>query len=301
MRVTILGAGSWGRALATLVAEAGNQPHVGYRGKPGALGFPGSPAWAALVAEADLTLLAVPPAAVREVVQKARPGPAARVVVATRGLEPGTGAWLTDVVAAESACLRVGALTGPALAAEVVARRPGALVAASAFEEVGALTQAALHSPICRVYTSTDLRGVELSGAMVNVLAVAMGVAAGLDLGLGVRGVIVTRGIAEAVRLARALGADPQTPAGLAGVGDLVGAATHPESPGFAAGLRIARGHGGAPAQVQEAEALLTRAARAGVELPLTEAVAAIAAQKLAPRLAIDMLMRRQATREGSR
>jgi glycerol-3-phosphate dehydrogenase (NAD(P)+) len=299
MLVAILGAGSWGRALATLTAEAGHQPRIGYRGRPQALGFPGSPAWASLVAEADLTLLAVPPSAVREVVQKARPGPAARVVIAARGLEPGTGTWLSDVVRSESAALRVGALTGPALATEVLARRPGALVAASEFEEVQRCTQDALHSAICRVYTSGDLRGVELSGAMVNVLAVAIGVAQGLDLGLGVRGVIVTRGIAEVVRLARALGADPQTPAGLAGVGDLVGAAAHPDSPGFAAGMRIGRGQGGNEGAVVEAQALLSLAARAGVDLPLTQAIAAIAANKLAPRLAIDMLMRRSATSEA--
>ena len=276
MIVGIVGSGAWGRALATLTAEAGNQPRVGYRGRPPG-GFPGTPNLAALVAEADLTLVAVPPASVREVVRAARPGPGARVVIAARGVEPGTGAWLSDLVLEESAARRVGALAGPALAAEVLKRRPSAMVVASPYEEVCALAQRALHSPLCRIYTSRDLRGVELAGAMVQVLSVAVGVADGLDLGVGVRGVVVSRGLAEATRLGAALGAQPATFAGLAGVGDLVSCASHPDHP---------------------ASAMLKLASDHEVGLPITEAIAAIASGRFTARLAMDALMRRDARAE---
>lgn len=297
MNIGILGSGNWGRALATLAAEAGHRARIGYRGRPPG-GFPGSPNLASLTAESDLILVALPPAAVREVIRHARPGPGAKVVIACRGLEPDTGGWLSEVVTAESSCLRVGAITGPTIAAEVMKRRPAALVAASAFQEVVDATQQALHSAICRVYTTSDLRGVELAGAAVSVLSVAVGITDGLKLGVGVRSVVVTRGIAEIVRLGRTLGADAETFRGLAGVGDLIAAASLPDHPGTAAGLRLARGGAADPDTRGRSEAVVALGRRQGVELPLVEAVAAITSGKLKPRLAIDMLMRREATAE---
>lgn len=297
MNIGILGSGNWGRALATLAAEAGNRARIGYRGRPPG-GFPGSPNLAALAAEAELVLVAVPPGSVREAVRAARFGPASRVVIAARGLEPETGDWLTDVVRQESAAVRVGTLAGPALAAEVLKRRPSALVVASAFDEVCQRAQAALHSSLCRVYTSDDLRGVELAGVIVAVLAVAVGIADGLELGVGVRGVVVSRGLAEGARLGATLGANPSTFAGLAGVGDLMSCASHPDHPGYAAGLRLGRGSRSEPEAARLAGALAALGGRNKVELPLTASVAAIAAGKLAPRLAIDALMRREARSE---
>ena len=162
------------------------------------------------------------------------------------------------------------------------------------------MAQQALHSPICRVYSSPDLVGVELAGAMVSVLSVAVGIADGLRLGVGVQGVIVTRGLAEARRLGRALGADDGTFAGLAGVGDLVACGNHPEHPGYIVGRALARTESSEHATrvTSEAGALLALGSRHGVELPLTQAIAAIASGRLEARLAIDMLMRREATRE---
>lgn len=297
MNVGIIGNGAWGRALAMLVAEAGNLPRIGYRGRPPG-GFPGTPNLGALAREVELLILAVPPANVREVVRQARPGPAHKVVVAARGIEPETGAFLSDIIVQESAALRVGLLAGPTLASEVMARRPGALVAASAYDEVGALCQAALHSPICRVYTSRDLRGVEVASAMVNVLAVAVGIADALSLGVGGQAVMLTRGLAEASRLGLALGGDPRTPIGLSGVGDLVACAHHADHPGRQAGARLARQGGVDEGIRRECEALNQLAARHGVDLPITEALQAIAAGKLKAHLALDNLMRREARPE---
>jgi glycerol-3-phosphate dehydrogenase (NAD(P)+) len=172
------------------------------------------------------------------------------------------------------------------------------MVAASAYDEVSAMTQASMHSAICRIYTTDDLVGVELAGAMVHVLAVAVGIADGLQLGVGVQGVVVTRGLAEARRLGQSLGGRDSTFAGLAGVGDLVACGNHPEHPGYNIGRRLARTHGAEPAMAKEAMALVALAERQGVDLPLTRAIAAIAAGKLEARLAIDMLMRREATAE---
>lgn len=297
MIVGILGSGAWGRSLAMLCAEAGHQPRLGYRGKPPG-GFPGSPNLAALTAESDLVVVAVPPANVREVVRAAKPGPASRVVVATRGLEPESGHWLSEVVRQESSALRVGALAGPALASEIARRRPSALVVASEFDEVCARAQTALHSPLCRVYTSKDLRGVELAGALVQVLSAVIGVADGLDLGVGVRGVVVSRGLAEGARLGAALGANPATLAGLSGVGDLMSCASHPDAPTYSAGLRLGRGSKLEADVSRLADGLVALGKKHGVNLPLTEAVSLIAAGKVSPRLALDALMRREATSE---
>ena len=297
MKVGIIGSGAWGRALATLVARAGHKPRIGYRRTPPG-GFPGTPNLDNLVAESDLTILSVPAEAVEAVVRQSKPGPESKVVIATRGLQPTNGEWLSELVISLSPCRRVGSLAGPALAAEVLRDRPSGMVVASPFDEVCSLTQDALHSEICRVYTSNDLRGVELAGAMVLILSMAVGLTAGLDLGIGSRGIVITRGIAEATRLGAALGAHPQTFAGLAGVGDLVSCATHEDHPSFATGLSLARG-GRCPVRfVKDAQAVLHLADRSGVDMPLTAAVAAIASGQLAPRLAFDSLMRREARAE---
>lgn len=297
MKIGIIGNGAWGQALAALVSKAGHQPRIGYReGNSG--GFPGTPNLAMLSSEADLVIVAVPSTSVAEMVEAAEPGAGSMVVLASRGLNPRTGGWLSDLIVERTPCRRVGALTGPALASEVVRGRPTALVVASPFDEVCVATQAALHSEHCRIYTSHDLHGVELAGAMVKTLAVALGVVKGIDYGAGATGVVVTRGIAEASRLGSALGAHPETFSGLAGVGDLVSAATSADHPSFSAGLSLASGGSVASRTIEQTRALLGLAEAHGIDLPLTEAIYAIATGEASPRLAFDELMRREARSE---
>ena len=297
MNIGIVGNGAWGQALATLVAKAGHQPRIGFRGtRP--TGFPGTPNLPALAAESDLLLIAVPAHAVQDVVSGLELNAGRQVVLATRGLVPETGEWLSDLVIQHTPCRRVGILAGPAIASEVVAGKPAALVVASAFDEVCNATQMALHSGQCRVYSSRDLRGVELAGAMVRVLGIALGIAEGVGLGVGSMGVIVTRGLAEATRLGSVLGTHTGTFSGLAGVGDLVTTASSADHPGKAAGMSVARGGTIDTMLLDEARAVLALAARHDVDMPLSQAVVAIGTGEMRPRLAFDELMRRAARAE---
>jgi glycerol-3-phosphate dehydrogenase (NAD(P)+) len=242
---------------------------------------------------ADLILLCSPPAATRALVRELQPGPAQRIVVASRGFEPDTGARLTDVIVAESACLRVGALAGPLLPADVARGTPVAAVVASAFDDVTRLARATLGSAACRVYASSDVAGVEIAGALVEVLAIALGVARGLELGVGAQAMLVTRGIAEGSRLARLASGDPRTFTGLAGVGELVVCAASPEHPAVARGLAVARGETDAEA-ASVCAALLAREA----DLPIVAAVAALASGRARPADVLPALMTRENDRE---
>ncbi|MFZ5480415.1 MAG: hypothetical protein ACOZNI_26870 [Myxococcota bacterium] len=269
MRVGIVGTGELADALATLCRAAQAEIVVGPRG---AEHWTVQPDLAALVAESDLTLLVVPGRELRLTVKAMAPGPAARVVVATRGLEPGTGRRFSEIVREESACLRVGVLAGPILPGEVRRGSPCAAVVASAFDEVAKLAMQALTSPMCRVYPSHDVAGVETAGALVEVLAIAFGVARGLGLGVGAQAMIVTRGIAEGARLASRQEGDARTFAGLAGVGELVVSANLPDHPAHLRGLALARGVKD-PDAVLLCDALLARER----DMPITAAVRALA------------------------
>ena len=297
MNIGIIGGGAWGKALATLIAGAGHGPRIGTRGQR-PTGFPGTPNLDALARESELLIIAVPSDEVADAVMACRLDAASMLVFASRGLEPRHGVWMSDFVVGHTPCRQVGALAGPALASEVMAGCPTALVIASPIEAVCQATQEALHSEHCRIYASADLRGVELSGAMVGALSIAVGIAEGVDYGVGARGVIISRGIAEASRLGEALGADPRTFSGLAGVGDLVSRASSPDHPGFAAGVALARGGAITSRIIVELRALLALSQDAGVDLPLTSAVLAVATGASRPKLVFDGLMRRQARRE---
>lgn len=298
-RVGILGGGRWGQALGRLVLAAGHEPFVAYQGQRPPHLLPSTDRPPEVTAACELIFVATSASEVRNAVRLARPGPHNRVVVAGRGLEPDTSTWLTDVVLQECDALRVGALAGPAPVEEILNGGLCAGVVASRYAEVRALVTRALHSPRYRVYESEDPQGVQLAGAIVPVLATLLGIARTLQgSGIGIHAMVLSRGLEEAVRLTRAMGDDPQTFVGLAGVGDLVASQAVPGHPSYDAGAALARGdreRGGGPERLARAVVRLARTKR--VELPLVEALVAIY-DGLDPLAAVQQLMGRKPARE---
>jgi glycerol-3-phosphate dehydrogenase (NAD(P)+) len=202
---------------------------------------------------------------------------------------------------------RVAVLSGPTFAQEVGQGRPTAAVVASADAELARSLQSALATPTFRLYTQSDVAGVELGGALKNVMAIATGIADGLDLGYNARAALLTRGLAEITRLGVALGARPRTLAGLAGLGDLILTCTGELSRNRRLGLALARGESLAEWQagtrsvaegVRTARAGLALARRAGVSAPVIEEVAAVLFEHKAPREALLALLSRSARPE---
>lgn len=302
MKVGILGGGRWGQALARLCMAAGHEPFIAYQGKAPPHLLPSTDDPPAVSAACELLLVATSASETRAAIRLARPGPEHRIVVAGRGLEPATSRWLTDVILEECDALRVGALAGPAPVDEILNGSLCAGVVASRYAEVREMTTVALHSSRYRVYDSADLTGVQLAGAMVPVLAALVGLARNLrGAGVGMHAMVLARGLEEAGRLARALGADPMTFIGLAGVGDLVAAQSVPTHPHFEAGAALAKGSPARPSDAAGPHALalaLVRLAKAHrIELPLTEALVAVYGGA-SPVDAVQKLMARAATSE---
>jgi glycerol-3-phosphate dehydrogenase (NAD(P)+) len=323
MRCAVVGAGAWGTALANLLADNGHQTHIwafehdvadaineGHENPRFLPGMQLNPALRATfdreaaVAAAELVIYATPSHVLREVASSARPwlAPDATLVVATKGIERGRLALMTDVIGEEFPGHPVVALSGPSFAAEVAARQPTAIVAASTDSAAAERTQKALSSPTFRVYTNDDVAGVELGGALKNVMAVATGLSDGLALGFNARAALITRGLAEMMRLGATLGAKSTTFAGLAGVGDLVLTCTGALSRNRTVGLEIGRG-----ATLSEvlagretvAEGVVTTesakalAERQGVEMPIVNAVHKILFERQPARWALVELMAR--------
>lgn len=298
MRVGILGGGQWGQALARLAMAAGNEPFIAYRDKKPPHILPSTDTPEEVSERCDLLLVATSAAEVRNAIRLAKPGPHNRVVVAGRGIDPTTGAWLTDVVLQESDAVRVGALAGPAPVEEILNGGLCAGVVASAYDEVRKLTVQALHSSRYRCYGSKDLTGVQLSGALMPVLSSVMGLASSLGgSGVGLKAMVLARGLAETIRLGEALGADPVTFVGLAGFSDLVSSQARPGQLHFDAGVSLAKGQTETGAPVETARAILSLAKMFGVEMPLTRALVAVD-EGTNPLTAVQQLMQRAPTRE---
>jgi glycerol-3-phosphate dehydrogenase (NAD(P)+) len=297
MKVGILGGGRWGQALGRLVLAAGHEPFIGYQGKRPPHLLPSTDDPPRVSAACELILVATSASEVRNAIRLAKPGPANRVVVAGRGLEPDTSTWLTDVVLQECDALRVGALAGPAPVEEILNGGLCAGVVASRYAEVRGLVTRALHSPRYRVYESEDPEGVQLAGAAIPVLAALLGIARSLrGAGVGIHAMVISRGLEECTRLARALGDDPQTFVGLAGVGDLVASQAVPGHPSFEAGVALAKGDR-TQGPERLARAILRLAKGRKTELPLIEAFVGIY-DGLDPLVAVQQLMGRKPTRE---
>jgi glycerol-3-phosphate dehydrogenase (NAD(P)+) len=319
-----LGAGAWGTALASLLADNGHETTVwclepdvaeaithsaaNPRFLPGiqlSARLRGTTDKAAALDGAELVLLASPSHVLREVVSHARAwvAPGATAVVATKGIERHSFALMTDVVEQELHGHAVVALSGPSFAAEVATRHPTAVVAASADAAAAMRVQQSFSAPFFRVYSSDDVKGVELGGALKNVMAVAAGMSDGLGLGFNTRAALITRGLAEMMRLGVAMGAHPQTFAGLAGMGDLVLTCTGSLSRNRQVGLEIGKG-----ATLPEvlagretvAEGVVTTesarelAIARGVEMPIVNAVHRVLFEHQPARQAMVELMSRE-------
>jgi glycerol-3-phosphate dehydrogenase (NAD(P)+) len=262
MRCAVIGAGAWGTALADLLASNGHdttiwafEPEVAasicashenrfLSGVALATSLEATTEFARACRGAEIVVYAAPSSHLRAIAVRSAPFVPhdAIVAVATKGIERDTFALMTTVVEAEIARRPVVALSGPSFAAEVAARQPTAIVAASTNEQAALVVQGALSSASFRVYTHDDVIGVELGGALKNVMAVATGIVEGVGLGFNSRAALITRGLHEMTRLGVALGARAATFAGLAGLGDLVLTCTGALSRNRALGMEIGRG-----------------------------------------------------------
>ena len=323
-RCAVVGAGAWGTALANVLAinghevrlwareadvvESINDDHVNERFLTG---YPLEPALRATgqlddaVRDAELVVYAAPSHALRAVAAQGRRIVGGRVplVVATKGIERETFALMTDVVESELPGRPVVALSGPSFAAEVAARQPTALVAASSDEDAALRVQELFANVFFRVYTQTDVKGVELGGSLKNVMAVATGIAEGLGLGYNSRAALITRGLAEMTRLGVALGASSRTFAGLAGIGDLVLTCTGALSRNRALGVEIGKGRTLDEALagretvaegVFTAQSAYALAASRDIEMPIVETVHRALFEQYPVRKALEDLMRRE-------
>ncbi|CAM4289207.1 Glycerol-3-phosphate dehydrogenase [NAD(P)+] [Bordetella tumbae] len=338
LNIAVLGAGSWGTALAAAAsrrhrttlwardaaqAEAMAKSHENTRylpdvALPDTLGITSdlAEALAPLAAAPSQTLiiLGVPVAGLDAICREL----AARlpalglahtpVVWTCKGFEADTARLPHEIVAEALSGTNIpgGVLSGPSFAREVAQGLPVALTIASEHETVRSATTTALHGGAVRVYASTDVAGVEVGGALKNVIAVACGISDGLALGTNARAALITRGLAEMSRFGVALGAQGETFAGLTGLGDLVLTATGELSRNRRVGLEIGAGRkladilaSGITAEgVRCARAALQRARTLGVELPITEAVCAVLFEGVAPVTAVSALLAREARLE---
>src|SRR5690606_14375063 len=253
---------------------------------------------------ADMVTFVAPSHVLRRVAASAADAvaPGVPLVVATKGIEHGSLSIMTDVVAAELPERPVVALSGPSFAAEVAARQPTAIVAASEDSSVANAVQMSYSNETLRIYTHSDVTGVELGGALKNVMAVATGIGEGLGTGFNSRAALITRGLAEMTRLGLALGADPATFAGLAGMGDLVLTCTGALSRNRAVGLELGKGRLLKQILAERetvAEGVTTTgsayelAEREGVQMPIVTMVHRILFEGHSPRQAITDLMSR--------
>ncbi len=335
MKITVLGAGAWGTALA-IAASARHDVLLWARDAAAIAAMrharsnerylPGAAFPASLVLDDDLDtairhgregliVIATPMSGLRGMLARLPEGVRAQWLC--KGFEAGTGRLGHEIAREVAPHLAAGILSGPSFAQEVAAGQPTAMVSASADPALAQLGVQAFHSERLRVYSSADPVGVEVGGAVKNVMAIAVGIADGLRLaaeaqgrqgpGLNARAALITRGLAEMQRLALALGAHPETLLGLAGLGDLVLTATGDLSRNRRVGLLLAEGLdlpgilaklGHVAEGVYSAPTVLARARGAGVDMPITAAVVEVLEGRMSTHAAMDALMGREAKSE---
>ena len=328
MRIAVLGGGSWGTALAAHLVRCGHDVRLWMRDQgladrirleaespaylPGVRlpeGIGATTDLAAAAAGAEVVLVVIPSAYCREVYRRLpallRPG--ALLVSATKGIETDSLCRMSEVAAVEAPGHPMAVVSGPSFALEVAQQQPTAVVVASAEPSAAVALQRALSSRTFRAYTSDDVVGAELAGALKNVIAIAAGIIDGLGYGSNTVAALVTRGLAEITRLAVALGGRADTLAGLAGLGDLVLTCTGGLSRNRSLGQSLGRGRRlddalGETRMVAEGVrttlAACALAQRAGIEMPIAAQMRAVLYEGKAPRQAVDELMLRSLKRE---
>jgi glycerol-3-phosphate dehydrogenase (NAD(P)+) len=324
-KVSVYGAGSWGTALALQLARNGidvllwdfNPEHIKRydKARENTIYLPGIPfpdnlkctaSLEGAVKHADDQLIVIPSHGFRELLKKLKPllQPAHSIIWATKGLEVGSGKLLHEVLLEELGNnVPYGLVSGPTFALEVAKGLPSAMTAAASTTELALRTAAAFQGGNYRVYTSDDVLGVELGGAVKNVLAIAAGISDGLGFGANARAAIITRGLAEIMRLAESLGANHDTIMGLSGVGDLVLTCTDNQSRNRRLGLALGQGKdvdtaieeiGQAVEGAKSSQSIGLLAERAGVEMPICEYVHKVIYAGLPPEQAVKELLARQ-------
>ena len=331
MKIAVLGSGAWGSALTihagrehavSLWSRDATQAQAMQADRVNARYLPDCPfsdgltvtaaplgAW---LQDMDLVVIATPMRALRQVLTDVSPWVQARVPVVwlCKGFESGAdgvGRMGHEVCAQVAPILLGGVLSGPSFAQEVAMGQPAALVAASAHASVREILVQAFHRGNLRVYANADVVGVEVGGAVKNVLAIATGLCDGLKLGLNARAALITRGLAEMTRLGVALGAQAETFMGLSGLGDLVLTATGDLSRNRQVGIALAQGLTVAQALdalghvaegVNSARTVVQRAEQLGVEMPIAQSVVSLLDGVLSPQQAVAQLMGRDAKKE---
>jgi glycerol-3-phosphate dehydrogenase (NAD(P)+) len=326
--IAILGAGSWGTALAILLARQHKavklwprrpeQVQAISQARENRLYLPGVPlpdeiTLCSSLAEAlelsEFAILAVPAKGMRELAGLSAPYLKSNqsLLSVAKGLEPETAKRMSEVLAEVLPQQPCAVLSGPNLAGEVVAGQPTTTVVASTDREVASRLQTALICPTFRVYTNLDVIGVELGGALKNVIAIAAGIADGMGFGDNTRAALVTRGLAEITRLGVAMGADPRTFQGLSGIGDLIATCVSPRSRNHRVGYRLAKGEDLAQIlagmeQIAEGvpttKATVALARRNQVEMPIATHLHSVLFEGVSPAEAVVKLMNRPGKEE---
>lgn len=317
-RIAVLGGGAWGTALALATLNGGNEPRLWARDRHTADAInrlhenprylPGIRLDEALTATTELAvalagtscvLLATPAQTLRALCREAAPHmPAgAPAVVCAKGIEATTGLLLSGIVEELLPQNPVAALSGPSFAADVSRGLPTAVTVAARDEALAARLAALLSTPHLRCYSTDDLTGVEIGGALKNVMAIAAGAAAGAELGASAQAALVTRGFVELRRIGAAFGARPETLMGLSGLGDLILSCGSSRSRNFAYGLALGRGESveGLPLAegVATAKIAAELARKRGIDAPIVQAVAALLAGRITVLEAVESLLSR--------
>ncbi|UFW49782.1 MULTISPECIES: NAD(P)H-dependent glycerol-3-phosphate dehydrogenase [Bradyrhizobium] len=314
--VAVIGAGAWGTALATVAARAGRNVTLwartaehaariaSTRDNPRLPGVQLAPEIAvthelADAARADMILIATPAQHLRGAVNMlashlAKPAP---IIACAKGIEHGTHKFMTDVIAEAAPQAQPAILSGPSFADDVARGLPTAVTLAAKDEALASALVQALGSPTFRPYHSTDIRGVEIGGAAKNVLAIAAGIVVGRNLGASALAALTTRGFSELARFGRACGARTETLSGLSGLGDLLLSCSTAQSRNFALGIALGRGEAAPAGKLAEgaftAPVLVELAAARNVDMPVSQAVAAILDGRLTIDAAIEGLLTR--------